>query len=134
VTPEPQPSTLSALTSLETDRAAVLAQCAELPGADLTHPFGDHVAVFKVGGRIFAFVGLVVNPCRVTLKATPEQVDQLVQTHPAVDRGYHMDKRHWVTVTLDEGLPDGLVGALIDGSHELVVSALPPRRRPATAG
>jgi predicted DNA-binding protein (MmcQ/YjbR family) len=112
----------------------VLAQCAELLGAEPCHPFGDHVAVFKVGGRIFAFVGLVVEPCRVTLKATPEQVDQLVRTHPAVDRGHHMDKRHWITVTLEEGLPDGLVAALVDGSHELVVGALPARRRPVGAG
>jgi predicted DNA-binding protein (MmcQ/YjbR family) len=37
----------------------VLGYCADLPGAIEDYPFGDGVAVFKVGGRMFALVSLV---------------------------------------------------------------------------
>ncbi|MCW2692736.1 MAG: DNA-binding protein [Mycobacterium sp.] len=115
------------------DRAAVLAQCTALPGAELTHPFGEHVAVFKVGGRAFAYVGMIGEPCRVSVRATPEQVDQLVRAHAAVARGYH-DRWHWVTLTLGDDLPAGLLEALLDDSHERAVAALPARRRPTAPG
>jgi predicted DNA-binding protein (MmcQ/YjbR family) len=45
--------------------------------------------------------------------------------HAAIDRGYHMDKRHWITITLDAGLPPGLIGELIEDSFDLVA----PRRK-----
>lgn len=36
------------------DRAFVARHCAALPGAELTHPFGDDHDCWKVGGKIFA--------------------------------------------------------------------------------
>ena len=47
----------------------------------------------------------------------------------AVRPGYHLNKRHWNTVTLDGSLPDQLVRDLIEDSYDLVVSAMPARVR-----
>ena len=54
------------------DTDDVLALCTGLPGAVEDYPFGDDVAVFKVGGKMFAIVSLVDEPGRVTLKCDPE--------------------------------------------------------------
>lgn len=36
-------------------RDDVLAICLELPAAEETHPFGDEVALMKIGGKMFAW-------------------------------------------------------------------------------
>ena len=41
----------------------------------------------------------------MTLKCDPEHGEVLRGEHPAITPGYHMNKRHWITVTLDGSLP-----------------------------
>jgi predicted DNA-binding protein (MmcQ/YjbR family) len=48
-------------------RDDVLGLCAGLPDAAEDYPFGDGVAVFKVGGRMFALVTLDGSPGTVNL-------------------------------------------------------------------
>ena len=112
------------------DLAAVLRMCGELPSAELTNPFGDVVDVFKVRGRMFAMVDLVGSPPRVTLKAVPGHAEHLVATHPEITPGYHMNKRHWITITLGGALDDQAVEDLIGNSYDRVIAALPKSRRP----
>jgi predicted DNA-binding protein (MmcQ/YjbR family) len=107
----------------------VHAFCAALPGAVLTFPFGEDTCVYKVGGRIFALTG-VGSPASINLKAEPADVMGLVETYPVVTRGYHMNKKHWVTVQLDGSLPPGLLEELIEDSYDLIVDKLPARDRP----
>ncbi|MEJ7633894.1 MmcQ/YjbR family DNA-binding protein [Aeromicrobium sp.] len=105
------------------------AVCQALPGALLTFPFGEETAVFKVGGKVFALTG-ADSPTHVTLKAEPADVTGLVETYAAVERGYHMNKKHWITVQVDGSLPEGLLEELVEDSYDLVVDGLPARDRP----
>jgi predicted DNA-binding protein (MmcQ/YjbR family) len=114
-------------------RDAVLHQCADLAGAELCYPFGDEVAVFKVGGKMFAVVSLGRDARAATLKCDPEEAAALRGSHDGITAGYHMSKRHWITVDLAAQLPNGLVRQLVKGSYELVVASLPARLRPAPA-
>jgi predicted DNA-binding protein (MmcQ/YjbR family) len=107
----------------------VHAICAGLPGAVLTFPFGEETAVYRVGGKIFALTA-VDRAVSINLKAEPADVTGLVETYEAVERGYHMNKKHWVTVRLDGSLPAGLVEGLIEDSYDLIVDKLPARDRP----
>ena len=52
-------------------REQVLELCGRFPGAVEDYPFGDGVAVFKVGGRMFALVSLDGDPGSVNLKCDP---------------------------------------------------------------
>ncbi len=47
----------------------------------------------------------------------------------AIRPGYHLNKRHWNTITLDGSLPDQLVRELVEDFYDLVVSGLPKRTR-----
>lgn len=106
-------------------RDDVLDVCAALPGAVEDYPFGDGVAVFKVGGRMFALVRLDGDPGAVNLKCDPDLALELRDRHPSVRPGYHQDKRHWNTVDLDGSLDDDELRSMIDHSYELVVAKLP---------
>ena len=99
--------------------------CLAFGGAEETFPFGPRTSVFKVAGKMFALSQLEASPLRVSLKCEPLLAEQLRAAHPAVLPGYHLDKRHWNTVTLDGSLPDRLVRDMIEDSYDLVVSRLP---------
>ncbi len=103
--------------------------CLELNGAVEDFPFSPEVSVFKVGGKIFAICPLDESPLRVSLKCEPELAVQLREAHQSVTPGYHLNKRHWNTVTLDGSLPERMVRDMIEDSYDLVVAGLPRRER-----
>ena len=103
--------------------------CLEQTGAVEEFPFGPEHSVFKVAGKIFALSGLDRTPLEVSVKCEPELALQLRASYPAIRPGYHLNKRHWNTITLDGSLPDQLVRDLIEDSYDLIVSALPKRVR-----
>jgi predicted DNA-binding protein (MmcQ/YjbR family) len=96
--------------------------CLGLPGAREEFPFRPDVSVFKVGGRMFALSALLEEPLRVTLKCDPELAEQLRVTYESIVPGYHLNKRHWITVTVG-GVPDVLVADLVNESYELVAAS-----------
>jgi predicted DNA-binding protein (MmcQ/YjbR family) len=118
--------------NLETLRAWLLAK----PGAVATYPFGPQPLVVKVGGKMFALVGEDARPLDVSLKCEPAHAQFLRDTFPAVQPGYHLNKEHWNTVTLDGSIAEEGIRAMIDESYRLVVQGLSRavRRRLDQAG
>lgn len=115
-------------------RDQVLEACSSLTGAVEDHPFGDDVAVFKVGGKMFALVALDTEPGSVSLKCDPDWALELRAIHAAVRPGYHLNKRHWNTVELDGAVDDAELRDMIEHSYELVVSGLPRDERARILG
>jgi len=103
--------------------------CLGQSGAVEDFPFGPEHSVFKVGGKMFALSALDRVPLEVSVKCEPELATHLRDSYDAIRPGYHLNKRHWNTLTLDGSLPDRLVRELIEDSYDLVVSALPKRTR-----
>jgi predicted DNA-binding protein (MmcQ/YjbR family) len=79
---------------------------------------------------MFALCQLGARPLQLSLKCEPDLAAQLRAAHPAIAPGYHLNKRHWNTITLDGSLPDQMVADLLGDSYDLVVAALPRARRP----
>ncbi|MFD0418428.1 MmcQ/YjbR family DNA-binding protein [Streptomyces sp. NPDC127108] len=88
-------------------------------------PFRPETSVFKVAGKMFALSHLDAEPLTVNLKCEPEIALQLRAAHPEIVPGWHMNKRHWNTVSLSGDLPDRQVRELIEDSYDLVVAGLP---------
>jgi len=101
--------------------------CLDQAGAVEDFPFTPEHSVFKVHGKMFALSALEREPLEVSVKCEPELAVELRNSYPAIRPGYHLNKRHWNTITLDGSLPDQLVRDLIEDSYDLVVSALPKR-------
>ncbi|MFB9464336.1 MmcQ/YjbR family DNA-binding protein [Streptomyces cinereospinus] len=104
--------------------------CLSFEAAVEDFPFGPQTSVFKVLGKMFALTALDARPLTVNLKCDPEDAVRLRAGHPGlVVPGWHMNKRHWNTVTVDGPLPGRLVRELIEDSYDLVVAGLPRAER-----
>ncbi|MFI8187581.1 MmcQ/YjbR family DNA-binding protein [Streptomyces sp. NPDC085946] len=100
--------------------------CLSFGAAVEDFPFNPRTSVFKVLGRMFALTDLDARPLTVNLKCDPEDALRLRAAHPGlIVPGWHMNKRHWNTVTADGALPDRLVRELVEDSYDLVVARLP---------
>lgn len=107
------------------------AYCLSLPHTEETTPFGPDVLVYKVAGKLFALTTPEEFPATANLKCDPERAIELRDRYEDIQPGYHMNKRHWNTLTLEGGLPSKLVRELIDHSYQLVVASLPKKAREA---
>ena len=87
--------------------------------------------MFKVADKMFALCQGAERPLRVSLKCEPALAEQLRQTHAAIAPGYHLNKRHWNTVTIDGSLRSEMIGDMIEDSYDLVVSQLSKARQVA---
>lgn len=116
------------------DEAEVRRVCLQFPGAYEDFPFGPDASVFKVqaaGGKakMFALSWLGGSPLSISLKCEPELALQLRAAHPQINGAWHMNKKHWNSVRLDDGLAADLVRDLVEDSYDLVVASLPRRDR-----
>lgn len=101
--------------------------CLRKLGATEETPFGPDVLVFKVGGKMFALTSLERFPAAANLKCDPDLALDLRDRYEQVSPGYHMNKKHWNTVEIDSGIPDGELRKMIDHSYNLVAKSLPKR-------
>lgn len=98
-----------------------------MPNARLDYPFGEGVAVYKVGGgeddgpgKMFALVREGKDPVQLSLKCDPELSKILREKYEEVMPGYHLNKKHWNTLVLAGQLPWEEVQGLIRHSYQLV--------------
>lgn len=96
-----------------------------LPHTREDFPFGPEPLVLKVGDKMFALISIDENPLRVSLKVDPEDSIYLQQQFSNIKPGYHLDKRHWITVILDDSMDDDFFIRLVYNSYKLVVKGLP---------
>lgn len=102
----------------------------ELPGAELTYPFGEDWKVWKVHGKVFMLQTHVTGEPIVILKASPADGKALREAHTDITAGYHMNKRHWITLHPGGAVDFQLVDDLVTESYLLVVEKLPKRQQP----
>src|SRR3954451_2846948 len=96
------------------DAGELRARCLHQVGAYEDFPFGPEHSVFKVAGKVFALSALERTPLEVSVKCDPDLAVELRNSYPSIRAGYHLNKRHWNTITLDGSLSDHLVGDLIE--------------------
>lgn len=92
-------------------------------------PFGPETLVLKIGNKIFALCGLDNPEFTVNLKCNPDYAIELRELHPEIIPGYHMNKKHWNTVSFEGNLSDQFLKQLIDDSFHLVLNSLPKSKR-----
>lgn len=103
--------------------------CLSFNAAVEDFPFNPETSVFKVLGRMFALTALDARPLTVNLKCDPEDAIRLRAEHEGlIVPGWHMNKRHWNTVTV-AAWAAGPAGRRADRGL-----LRPGRRRPAPGG
>ena len=101
--------------------------CLSLKGSTEEFPFDESTLVFKTGGKIFALTDIDLFDS-INLKCDPETAIELRERYPSVLPGYHMNKKHWNTIMMDDSIPDPLILKWIKDSYNLVASGLPGKK------
>ena len=102
--------------------------CLSLPAVTEELPFDEVTLVFKVGGKLFALTNIDLFQS-INLKCDPEKATELRELYAGVKPGYHMNKKHWNTVSTDGSIPDQLLKGWTKDSYDLVVAGLPKKVR-----
>ena len=112
--------------NIETLRSYALSK----PNAEESFPFGEDTLVFKVNNKIFLLASLDAHPLQFNVKCNPDKAIELREAYPAhVLPGYHMNKKHWNTITIDGSITDEMLLGLLEDSYDLVVQSLPRAHR-----
>lgn len=102
--------------------------CLNKPGVTEDFPFDEKVLVFKVAGKVFLLTDIETF-CSINVKCDPERAVELREQFSAVKPGYHMNKKHWNTLRLDENLTDNFLIHEIEHSYNLVLAGLPQKTK-----
>lgn len=104
--------------------------CLGLPGTSARYPFDANATVraWCIGKKMFAWTSTNQRPIVVQLKADPDLVPDLVANYESITPGYHMNKRHWISVNAKQ-CDSGMLSGLLQDSHQLVAASLPRAKR-----
>ena len=98
-------------------------------GTTFDYPFDEKTRVYRVGEKMFALTS-EESPLRVNLKCDPIYALELRSLYDGIISGYHMNKKHWNTVTVeDSDVDEETVRELIDHSYELVYKSLTKKQK-----
>ncbi len=114
-------------------RETLMARLARKPGATpapAPAPLGraPPAMIYKVMGKMFAVVGLAKDEF-VIVKTDPPRVDLLKATYTGVGHRSHLDRRSWISVTLDADVPWDEIESLADQSYAIVCETLTRKQR-----
>ena len=97
--------------------------CISKKGVTESLPFGPETLVFKVMDKVFLLTGIDDTPLQFNVKCDPERAEELCEEYECITPGYHMNKKHWITVTVDKILSRKQLQELIDHSYDLVAGS-----------
>jgi len=100
--------------------------CLSLKGSTEELPFDENVLVFKVLGKMFAFCNMM-NFEFTNLKCDPENAIMLREEFIEVTPAWHMNKKHWNSVSFIGDLNDHQIEQWVKDSYNLVVNNLPKK-------
>ncbi|MBR9787070.1 MAG: MmcQ/YjbR family DNA-binding protein [Vibrionaceae bacterium] len=97
--------------------------------AESDFPFGPEALVFKIKGKMFAILAQRNDREYVSVKVKPEDGEVLTSQFADITPGYHLNKKHWITVYFNGDVEDGLIQDLCERSYELVIAKLTKAER-----
>lgn len=98
--------------------------CLSLPCTTEDMAFGEDNLLLRVGGKIFACIGLDGEDY-TALKCDPDYATELREHYAEIAPAWHWNKKYWNQLRLRGGLSDSFITALIRHSYNEVVKKLP---------
>jgi|SRR5579864_1639377 len=86
------------------------------------------VMIYKVMGKTFAILGLREDQ-HVILKCDPHLAEILREQYAGIGHRSHLDRRYWISVSLDADVPPGEAERLAVRSYELVREGLTRKQK-----
>ena len=103
-------------------------RCLSKLAVEESFPFDDQTMVWKVAGKVFAIAN--VDDFRgVSLKCNPERSIELREQYEGIRPGWHLNKKHWNSVSAELDVECSLAYDLLDHSYSCVVAGLTKKSR-----
>lgn len=102
--------------------------CLNLPHVTEGFPFDEKTLVFKVGGKMFLLMD-IEDFNGVNVKCDPELAVELRERFSFVEPGYHMNKKHWNTISISFDLSLDFLKEQIVNSYKLIFSSLTKKQQ-----
>lgn len=95
-------------------------------------PFGPDTLAIEIGGKIFCLLDLSADGWDFyNLKAHPDYSEEMRLRYASIRPGYHMNKRHWISVDFTGDVPDSVQRQLIAHAYHQTANGLPLKTRRA---
>ena len=102
--------------------------CLSLKGITEQIPFDENILVFKIMRKMFALCNMMTfEYCN--LKCDPEKAIMLREKFTEVTPAWHMNKKHWNSISFIGDLSDKKIENWVTDSYNLVVKNMPMKLR-----
>lgn len=100
----------------------------KMPFGKATSEYDRNVLVFYVRDKWFCFVNIEeFDFCNI--RCPQEQIPELLECYEGIRPGYHMNKKHWISVYFQTDVPDGKIRELVRQSYNSVVAKMSRKER-----
>lgn len=100
----------------------------KMPFSKATSEYDRNLLVFYVADKWFCFVNIdIFDFCNI--KCDPQQSEELQIFYEGVRPGYHMNKKHWISVYFEKDVPDKKIKDLVRQSYERVIASLSKKEK-----
>ncbi|GGF22746.1 MmcQ/YjbR family DNA-binding protein [Flavobacterium limi] len=104
----------------------------KLPFKKATSEYDSNLLVFTVMDKWYGFVNVdTFDFC--DLKCDPEDSLELQEKYSGITPGYHMNKKHWISVYFNKDVPNAKIKELVKKSYNLVVDGLTKKEKEGLA-
>ena len=100
-----------------------------LPHATERCPFGPDTLALEIGGKMFCLFDLSGEWQFYNLKVDPDYSIELQDRYPEVRPGYHMNKRHWISIDYQNSIPLRIEKELIRHAYQQTAKGLTKKLR-----
>lgn len=90
------------------ERADIINFAKTLPGVLEDYPFEDPdftVLRHEDNKKWFILIFTLKQRLCMNVKVSPWEIDALCESYEGITHGWHMNKRHWITIDLDSDVP-----------------------------
>ena len=102
----------------------------KMPFHKATSKYDRDLLVFCVLDKWFCFVNIdTLDFCN--LKCAPDRIEELEERYEGIRPGYHMNKKHWISVGFNQDIPDSMIKQLVKQSYDIVVASLTKKQQAA---
>ncbi len=97
------------------------------PHVTMRSPYGPDTLVLEIGGKQFCLLDLSGEWEFYNIKVDPDYSVELRDSYGSVRPGYHMNKKHWVSVDFRGDVPDSLHRSLLRHAYDVTMRGLPKK-------
>ena len=92
-----------------------------------TQPRYQNLMTFTVADKWFCILDLDNKDCN--LKCPPDEVFELQAKYEGIQPGWHMNKKHWISLLLESDVPLEKIKELVRQSYALIIASLTKTKR-----